>query len=218
MNRRQFLQSLAAFGATIALPFEAIATAADPIFEKAWAAAQEAPTIFYVNEYGALSADAVETFPATRKELLDYQEVVSREELLRSARETGSVGAVLECELSDPAWFADNEPVPDNWEDWLTTADEGTVSLLIDRVNDWINDSPDESDYENADITGYSGRGQALRFFRDECAANDTLNIVVVEGDCPGSSYFAAELRMPIEDANLLAAEEGLPIRFAVQG
>ena len=44
------------------------------------------------------------------------------------------------------------------------------------------------------------------------------LNIVVIEGDCPGSSYFAAELRMDLDEANVLAEEFDIPIRFAWQG
>ena len=218
MNRREFLQSIAAFATSIALPLDSIASAPESAIDQIWATALENPTIFYVNEYGALSSDAVETYPATRKELLDYQEVANRQELLSSARDNASVADVLECELSDPDWFAEDEPVPDNWEEWLKMADDRTISLLIDRVNDWINDAPDERDYEIANLRGYSGRGHALRFFRDDFAYGDDFNIVVVEGDCPGSSYFAAELRMSIEDANDLAEGLGLPIRFAEQG
>lgn len=218
MNRRQFLQSLAAFATSVALPLDSIASAPESVIDQIWATALDNPTIFYVNEYGALSSDAVETWPATRKELLDYQEVSSREELLSSAQDNASLADVLESELSDPDWFADDESVPDNWEEWLKMADESTIALLIDRVNDWINGTPDERDYESADLGGYSGRGHALRFFRDDFAYGDDFNIVVVEGDCPGSSYFAAELRMSIEDANDLAEGLGLPIRFAYQG
>ena len=76
--------------------------------------------------------------------------------------------------------------VPEDWEEWLATADDGTVSMLIKMMNDWINDTPDERDYESADLGGYSGRGHALRFFRDDFAYGDDFNIVVVEGDCPG--------------------------------
>lgn len=218
MNRRQFLQSLAAFATSVALPLDSIASAPESVIDQIWATALDNPTIFYVNEYGALSSDAVEIWPATRKELLDYQEVSTREELVSSARDNAPVADVLECELSDPDWFAEDEPVPDNWEEWLKMADESTIALLIDRVNDWINGTPDERDYESADLGGYSGRGHALRFFRDDFAYGDDFNIVVVEGDCPGSSYFAAELRMSIEDANDLAEGLGLPIRFADQG
>lgn len=218
MNRREFLQSLAAFGASVAIPLEAIASAPAAVFEQAWSAVQETPLTFYVSEYGALSTDAVETYPASRKALLDYEEVGSLDELIRFAKDNSSVASYLECELSDPAWFDEDEVVPETWEEWLANADENTSDRLIAAVNDWINDLPDESDYERADLSGYSGRGSALRFFRDECEVNDLLDIVVVEGDCPGSSYFAAELRMSIEDANQRAADEGIPIRFAAQG
>ena len=218
MNRREFLQSLAWLGASISLPLEALSSAPESQIDQAWAAAQSAPTIFYVSEFGALSIDPVETYPGTRKELLDYQEVANRDELSSFAWENSSVASVLECELSDPRWFDEDQPVPDCWEDWLESADDNTIEQLIQAVNDWINDSPDESDYERADLGGISGRGYALRFFSHEYEVNEILGIVVVEGDRPGSSYFAAELRKPIDEANRLAEEEGIPIRFAVQG
>jgi hypothetical protein len=85
MNRRPFLQSLAAFGASVALPYQAIATVPKPLFEQAWATALKSPATFYVNEYGALSTDAVESYPATRKEMFDYTEVSSRKESLSFA-------------------------------------------------------------------------------------------------------------------------------------
>ena len=218
MNRREFLQSIAAFATTVAIPLDVIASAPEEVIDQMWAAVTNDPISFYVNEYGTLSSDAVETYPATRKELLDYEEVGSREELLLAAQEHGSIADVLECEHSDPDWFDDDEPVPGDWEAWLATADDETVSRLIDRVNAWINDTPDEHDYEVANHTGYSGRGHALRYFRDDFAYCDDLNIVVVEGDCPGSSYFAAELRMDVDEANELAKELDIPIRFAWQG
>ena len=42
----------------------------------------------------------------------------------------------------------------------------------------------------------------------------DLLGIVVVEGEHPGSTYYAAELRQPIEAANAAAEALGLPFRF----
>ncbi|MBS0177041.1 MAG: hypothetical protein JSR64_23710 [Nitrospira sp.] len=41
----------------------------------------------------------------------------------------------------------------------------------------------------------------------------DALGIVVIEGDCPGSSYYAAELHTEVEVANRIAAERGWTIR-----
>jgi hypothetical protein len=218
MNRREFLQSLAAFATTVAIPFDVIASAPESVIDQVWRAVNNDPITFYVNEYGALSSDAVETYPATRKELLDLQEVASRKELQGFAMENSSVADLLESELSDPGWFDEDDVVPDDWEEWLKTADEGTIGRLIDRVNYWINDTPDEHDYEVANLSGYSGRGDALRYFRDEFEYYEEFNVVVVEGDCPGSSYFAAELRMDVDEANELAKALDIPIRFAWQG
>lgn len=219
MNRREFLLSLAALGGAAALPLESLAKATDTVVDELWAEALEHPVTFYINDYGALSADAVETYPATRKELLDYVEVANRDELIALVKEDGHVESVIECEFSDTDyWFDDPETIPEHWRDWLVVADDETIERLIERVNDWINDLPDESDYERADLGGISGRGNALRFFRDDFEYCDDFDIVIVEGDCPGSSYFAAELRMDIDQANAYAVEYGIPIRFASQG
>jgi hypothetical protein len=44
----------------------------------------------------------------------------------------------------------------------------------------------------------------------------DALGVVIVEGDHPGSTYFAAELRGAMKVANAVAEKEGLPFRFRV--
>lgn len=218
MNRREFLLSLAALGGSIALPAEGIASAPDIVVDELWARVLAEPVTIYVNEYGALSSDPIEIYPATRKELLGYDEIGSREQLIALVAEDNHVEAVIECEYSDPDWFMDNEPRPKDWNEWLVIADDDTIDRLIGRVNDWINGTPDERDYEMADLGGSSGRGNALRFFRDDFEYCADFDIVIVEGDCPGSSYFAAELHMGIAEANAYAIEYGIPIRFAAQG
>lgn len=42
----------------------------------------------------------------------------------------------------------------------------------------------------------------------------EELGIKIVEGEHPGSTYYAAELRVPVEDANEAAARLELPFRF----
>jgi len=60
-----------------------------------------------------------------------------------------------------------------------------------------------------------SGQGAAYDFFRNEDSdLLDALGIQVVEGDHPGSSYYAAELRGDIATANKVAANRGLNLRF----
>ena len=62
----------------------------------------------------------------------------------------------------------------------------------------------------------WGAQGSAFRYFSSmEYEVLEKLGIVIVEGDRPGSTYFAAELRQPIADANEAAAKLALPFRFA---
>ena len=55
----------------------------------------------------------------------------------------------------------------------------------------------------------------AYRFFSNLPYADlRTLGVKVIEGEFPGSSYYEAELRIPIEKANARAEEAGIDIRF----
>jgi hypothetical protein len=54
-----------------------------------------------------------------------------------------------------------------------------------------------------------------MSFFQDmDGKMLDALGVVIVEGDRPGSTYFAAELRAEMKVANAVAEREGLPFRF----
>lgn len=62
---------------------------------------------------------------------------------------------------------------------------------------------------------GWSSQGKALPFIQQlDGDIVDALGVVIVEGEHPGSSYYAAELRMPIADANEATELLGLPFRF----
>ena len=69
MNRRDFLKTLAAFGAAVAIPLEAIAEAPEELIEQAWQAALANPTLFYVNEYQTITAYIEKEWPGSRGEL-----------------------------------------------------------------------------------------------------------------------------------------------------
>ena len=65
-------------------------------------------------------------------------------------------------------------------------------------------------------ITRY-GRS-AYQFFNSmDYADPRTLGVKVIEGEFPGSTYFEAELRIPIEEANARAEAAGIPIRFKLK-
>ena len=213
MDRRDFLKSLATLGAALAIPFDALAAAPESVIETAWQTALDSPTTFYVNEYGTLSTAAEPYYPSTRAEMLQLDPVVDYDDLIGLARDECGVACLIEDAIVD-----DQDDAADSdsdWEEWIARADEETVEYLIAQANDWINAEPDSGDWETANLRGYSDQGGALYFFRDVFEENDLFDIVIVEGDCPGSSYFAAELRMDIDEANAIAVEQGIPIRFA---
>ena len=58
----------------------------------------------------------------------------------------------------------------------------------------------------------------AYRFFSSmDYADLRTLGVKVLEGEFPGSTYFEAELRIPIDEANARAEAAGIPIRFKLK-
>ena len=42
----------------------------------------------------------------------------------------------------------------------------------------------------------------------------EMFKIDLIEGEHPGSTYYAAELSIPVEEANKLAHQNQIPIRF----
>ena len=215
MNRRHFLQSLAAIGCCIALPGMTLANAPDAIIEEAWQAANRFPLTFYVSSWGTISFGN-DDWQRSRSELLGLMPVTDRAGLFELADEDWRFASMLEDRRQGCANEGDNED-PD-WQGWLGQVPDDAAEELIALANDWIDDDADESDWELADLRGYSDRGAALTFFRDEFEFCDTFNVVIVEGDHPGSSYFAAELRMDVDEANAMANQQGIPIRFEWSG
>ena len=100
--------------------------------------------------------------------------------------------------------------------DWLlsltTDEFESRVTSTIER---WFDDEPNWGFEEDYLPSGWSAQGVALNYFRsmDEKLL-DLLGVVIVEGDHPGSTYYAAELKTDIADANALAVKYQLDIRF----
>lgn len=90
---------------------------------------------------------------------------------------------------------------------WITQLDKNQFDQLQDESINWSQRQP-ESDEED-------GQEAALNYFRDlDSAICELLGVSIIKGDHPGSSYFAAELDNSIEEANKIAIEHGLQIRF----
>ena len=90
---------------------------------------------------------------------------------------------------------------------WITQLDENQFDQLQAESINWSQRQPG-SDEED-------GQEAALNYFRDlDSAICELLGVSIIEGDHPGSSYFAAELDNSIEEANKIAIEHGIQIRF----
>ncbi len=105
-------------------------------------------------------------------------------------------------------------------EDWLLGL---TGNQFEDRVvpviETWFGEPPDwnyEDDYLPKSGTA---QGAALKFFLDMAGDDlETLGVEVILGEHPGSTYYAAELRGDIEEANRAAEAAGIPVRFVAAG
>ena len=218
MNRRDFLKSLAALGSAALIAPEAIASLSEAQIDTAWASALDEPATFYVSSWGSLATTPGYDYPGSRRELYDIQTGdIDADGLIRLAGDEWRIDDVIRTEYEDVMADAGVEDPDDNWEDWLRRADEDTLATVQMAVDRWLDDMGPE-DFEYADLHGQSSRGEALQFFRDECDTCDIFNIAIVEGDHPGSTYYAAELRMDVDEANVIAERKGIPIRFAWEG
>lgn len=223
MDRRTFLKTLASFGASIALPLD-LATASDAEVDTAWTEAANTWDLFEVGEFRTLSYANFEA-PTTRLEAYGFCD------------SSDVRASVLEshCDLYEPIQqlyrehLQGQDPaldeatlaarVADEWLDWCQQAsgeDGGCIASIID---DWLSEAPDPcQEWEDYYTTGDAQGAAYSRFSREDSDEMEALGIVVIEGDCPGSSYFAAELHTPVEEANRIAAENGWSIRFVYEG
>ena len=216
MNRRHFLQSIAALGCTIALPVGALASASEAAIDEAWQAASSNPLTFYVNSSGAISFSNDEEWQKSRSELLGLLPPRNRADLIELADENWRLAAVFERKRQE--WLGEGRCKRAHWRTLLRQASDDTLEELLYLANGWIDKTADAYDWEEADHRGLSDRGAALAFFRDEFAFSDAFNIAIVEGAHPGSSYYAAELRMDVDAANAAAVVQGVPVRFEQSG
>ena len=126
----------------------------------------------------------------------------------------GCPGAVMQIMSHSRKNWADSDcpAVLQNWLEKLCPA-EFEEALLA--VKDWLNTEPDwTSEYEYFDECA-DGQHAALNFFRDfDLDSISGIEIDIVEGEHPGSTYYAAELTMDPDEANEIALREGVPLRF----
>jgi hypothetical protein len=232
VDRRSFLRRAAGFTAGLVAP-AAIAAASKSEIDAAWHRLSANPLRFCVDQGGTIW-DPSETDPERRRDL--YPEVDpaawrAQGCVMQAAQacyalhdflESRAASAFEELELAaeeEPSgrWSAisallEKNPTHD-WHVWVQTMDVTEFEALKVEVRDWLDDGIGERDIELSPQIGR--QGSAMAFFEGFPLKDlDALGVVIVEGDRPGSTYFAAELRVSVDEANAAASRMKLPIRF----
>jgi hypothetical protein len=230
MNRREFLKALLSLGAVIAVPLNALAsldTAPQTVIDDAWRKTAGSWGLFEVSEFGTLSYANFET-PQTRREGYWYADASDLE--LNDIDSHGALRDGVQGLYRNHLLTREHNPdtlegsprldrlVEDGWGKWFKNA-RGDDRADIERIiEDWLDDEIDwNNEWEHLYKSG-TGQGAAYdHFLSEDSDVMDALSIVVVEGDCPGSSYFAAELHISPEEANEIAEHHGWQIRFVTE-
>lgn len=104
--------------------------------------------------------------------------------------------------------------------DWLLglTTSEFEANV-VPQIQEWFSEPPDWNFEDDYLPQAGTAQGAALEFFRNMDADSvDLLGVDIVEGEHPGSTYYAAELRGDVEAANTAAISCGLAVRFIRHG
>lgn len=241
LNRRQFLAGLLSVGATIALPV-ALAQASTAQVNTAWKQLLKDPWYFDVNDFGTILASSIDE-PKIRSDVFDIdigdrctpQSLVSEIENccpltthFQQLAQNELDDALSRLEDDDSLSFFERrrlkrlakalDDADDGWAAWVMLEGAADLPRFKQEVEQWLASDIGYQDYDWFP-SGATSQGSAKQFF--ESLSYDTLDalgVVIIEGEHPGSTYFAAELRQPIEDANAAAEELELPFRFKVEG
>ena len=229
MDRRTFLKTLASLGASIALPFD-LATASPKEVDVAWQAATQAWGLFEVNEYGTLSYANFEP-PKTRRDAYWFSgasefdaDTIEGHWSLNERIKDIYRDALIDAAQNDllvnaPDLDAIEKRVEEGWAEWFKRAKGADEAAIEAAIDDWLDAEPNWCNEWEALYKSGTAQGAAYdHFLSEDPDVMDALNILVIEGDCPGSSYFAAELRMSPEEANEIAEAHGWEIRFVGEG
>ena len=234
MDRRFFLQSLVALGAGWQLT-PAIAKADSAAVDDAWKQQLANPTEFAVDNCGTIWMPGVRDIEYRHQAF--HVRVTQGMPAAELAREVAACDAlanhlcsVCERELEtlgdqgDSACKArfrslerrvNRQKNGEEWRAWLDQrAADGRVDEAVSEITDWLAGGLDEPDFPYLCRTS-GPQGEAMDFFEAMRHEDlEALGVAIVEGDHPGSTYFAAELRIEIDAANAQARKLGWPILF----
>ena len=246
ISRRKFIEAAIFIGAAPRALAQLVGVEASSKDNKIWSLIEEEPVTFIVGEGGTLDLP-YSVGPSNRFEAYDLWtqgETPSQKVLIEVVEQINSgFEAVRRWKESNFLYLEDFDQ--DDWEeedladyaqylaysDWVDDLDDSEQAItFIKRLSAkhlnelalYMTKWAESGDYGPEEWEEFhypaSGQDYAFRFFNmQDFALSEALGVKVVEGDRPGSNYYAAELRISAEDANSRAAGHGIPVRFEQQ-
>jgi len=134
---------------------------------------------------------------------------------LLDMQRAGSGNKAAIAELASSLEALPEEP-EEGAADWLVSlTSKEFEDRVVPEINQWFGEAPNwgwEDEHLPQEATA---QGVALLYFSDMAEEDlEALGVDLIEGEHPGSSYYAAELSGDIEDANRAAEAAGIGVRF----
>ena len=230
MNRRTFIKLLIGSSVISAMPALRISDV-----DRVDAILRDEPLLLKVDPSGQLS---VANYLSPPDRYQAYQcsqaDIDTKEKLLEVCMQINA----LCSEIYDLSWekFPEMNVKGDDYKEierFILGIDESQFISVRNGVDVWFSDNfenANESETEayNSDIINpLNGHDAAYRLFAGYSSGEiklpdgvhkggieDLFEIRIIEGEFPGSSYYAAELNLPISEANKRAEASDLPVRF----
>lgn len=141
-----------------------------------------------------------------------------RDELEAKVLDARSASSSNHAELANltARFEALTEEPEDGAVDWLLglTSNE-FEGRVVPKIEQWFSESPDWDSEEEHLPKESTAQGVALLFFSDLAEEElEAIGVDMIEGEHPGSSYYAAELSGDIHEANRAAEAAGIRVRF----
>lgn len=215
ISRRNFLKLLIGSGALIAYPLD-LSQASEAEIDSLWPDLCHDPIVFNVEDRTIYAPWG--EYPKTYSDLYEISTDFSgRDDLVATYDQYFDLQGYFYNAFEDAASeenslaqkLFDRFGMDDGVIAWLNKAQ---IDDLTNIVDGWLSsDLP--IGYEMPLQSGPMGEAYGF-FLNQDFSILDALGVVIVEGEHPGSSYYAAELRLDVTEANYAAAALDLPIRF----
>ena len=196
---------------------------------------RESPLLFNVDPSGQLSI-ANYLSPPDRYEAYqcNQADIKTTEKLLDICIQIDA----LCWQIYEISWkmFPEMEIEGDDYEaieKFILSIDQNQFVSVRDSVDEWFSEGFDNAtEYETESYNGdivipLNGHDAAYRLFAGyssgdtelpdgvhEGEVEELFEIRIIEGEFPGSSYYAAELALPINEVNKRAEAYDMPVRF----